>query len=107
TVGDMLLFEFENERTLRYQVQEMVYTERLTEPTEVAHEVEMYRRLLPDSHSLTVTMFIELDDLATVRDELRRLDGVQNSVLLEIGHQCVYGIEIRGIDEVPDTPSET
>ncbi|EFC80771.1 DUF3501 family protein [Parafrankia sp. EUN1f] len=106
-VGDILLFEFENAQTLQYQVQEMVYTERLSAPGEVAHEIDVYSRLLPSSHVLTATMFIELNQLDAVRDELRRLDGVQRRISLEIGGVTVPAVEIPGIDEDPDSPSET
>ncbi|CAO5173976.1 DUF3501 domain-containing protein [Frankia sp. AiPs1] len=106
-VGDLVVAEFENEQTLRYQVQEMVYTERLTAPADVAHEIEAYSRLLPGSHVLAATIFIELDVLASVRDELRRLAGLQHSVFLEIGGTRVAGEDIPGLDEDPDVPSET
>ncbi|MCK9894041.1 DUF3501 family protein [Frankia sp. AgB32] len=106
-VGDLVVAEFENEQTLRYQVQEMVYTERLTASADVAHEIEAYSRLLPDSHVLTATIFIELAVLETVRDELSRLAGLQHSVSLEIGGQRSAGVEIPGLDEDPDVPSET
>ncbi|WP_322759417.1 DUF3501 family protein [Frankia sp. Cr2] len=106
-LGDMLLFEFENEETLRYQVQEMVYTERLRSPSDVAHEIEIYSRLLPASHALTATVFIELDVAETVRSELERLAGVQRSIRLEIDGVPVAGEEIPGPDEVPDIPSPT
>lgn len=106
-VGDIVLVEFENERTLQYQVQEMVFTERLTASVDVAHEVEAYSRLLPGSHVLTATVFVELAVLESVRDELRRLAGLQHSIHLEVGGQRVTGQEIPGLDEDPDVPSET
>ncbi len=106
-VGDMLVFEFEDEQTLRYQVQEMVYTERLTDASGVAHEVDAYARLLPSSHALTATLFIELDAHADVREELSRLAGIQDTISLDIGGVAVRGLEIRGLDEDPDGPSET
>jgi hypothetical protein len=106
-IGDQLVVEFENEQTLRYQVQEMVFTERLTASSDVAREIEVYGRLLPTSHALTATLFIELDVLGTVKEELARLDGVQNAIGLEIGGETVRAEEIRGIDEDPDSPSET
>jgi hypothetical protein len=106
-VGDIVVVEFENEQTLCYQVQEMVYTERLTASADVAHEIEAYSRLLPGSHVLTATVFVELAVLETVREELRRLAGLQHSLFLEIGGQRVAGEEIPGLDEDPDVPTET
>lgn len=108
-VGDMLAFAFENAETLTYQVQEMVYTERLTEQADAAHEIELYSRMLPDSHSLVATMLVELTDPATIKSELARLEGLQRSVRLELGAgataMAVPGEEIPGPDEDPSTPS--
>jgi hypothetical protein len=106
-VGDILLFEFENLDTLRYQVQEMVFTERLSDPADVAHEIEVYERLLPSSHALTATMFVELRATESVRDELRHLAGLQNAIALEIDGESVAAEEIRGLDEDLSVPSET
>jgi hypothetical protein len=103
-VGDLLLFEFENVDTLRYQVQEMVYTERLTDPADIQSEVELYGRMLPASHDLCATMFIELAETSTVRTELARLAGVQNAVTIEVGEHVVPSYELPGLDEDPDTP---
>ena len=101
-VGDMLAFEFENEETLRYQVQEMLYTEAIRDESEVEHEIETYARLLPTSHELCATLVIELDDLATVRAELRRLRGIQNRVAIEVGGERVAGVELPGLEETDD-----
>jgi hypothetical protein len=111
-VGDLLAFEFENEDTLRYQVQEMVFVERMTDPAEVGHEIELYGRMLPTSHELCATMFIELDQDADVRAELGRLNGIQHAVRLEIPSDdgvATYsaGVELRGLDEDLERPSDT
>lgn len=115
-VGDMLVFEFENLETLHYQVQEMVFVERITDPAEVAHELELYGRMAPNSHELCATMFVELEQDADVRAELARLSGIQDAVSLEIGPSAVDpeglpsrapAVELRGIDEDPERPSDT
>jgi hypothetical protein len=106
-VGDVLMFEFENADTLRYQVQEMVYTERLSDPAEIQQEVELYGRMLPTSHELCATMFIELTETSEVRAELARLSGIQHAVTLEVGDHVVQSYELLGPDEDPDTEQET
>ena len=110
-VGDLLAFEFENEQTLRYQVQEMVYVERITDPGEVGHEVELYGRMLPTSHELCATLFIELDQGSDIRAELARLRGIQDAVQLEIagpdGPSVARATELRGLDDDLDRPSDT
>ena len=103
-LGDQLVLEFENADTLQYQVQEMVYAEGLTEAADVAHEVDSYSRLLPSSHELCATLFIELDEVATVREELSRLTGVQHHLWIEVGGHRAPAQELPGPDE--DGPSE-
>lgn len=100
-LGDLVGLEFENAATLTYQAQEMVYTERLSDPAAVAGEIDSYARLLPSSHRLVATLFIELDDLTTVRSVLRRLTGIQRQVSLVVGGEQVAGEEIPGPDEDP------
>jgi hypothetical protein len=97
-LGDQLVCEFENAETLRYQVQEMVYAEGISDPLEAAAEVDAYARMLPTSHELCCTMFIELDDVRTVKEELARLNGVQHSLRIELGGESVPGRELPGVD---------
>ena len=55
------------------------------EPSDVQHELDAYGRYLPTSHSLTATVFIEGDDVRTVKDQLQSLTGIQHRVRPEIG----------------------
>jgi Protein of unknown function (DUF3501) len=103
-LGDQIVIEFENAETLTYQVQEMLFTEGSTDDAEVAHELDAYSRLLPTSHQLVATMFVELDDVTTVREELDRLTGLQHSLRIEVGGHVAPGTEVPGPDE--DGPSE-
>lgn len=104
-LGDMLVVEFENSETLTYQVQEMLFAEGLSDDASVAHELEAYSRLLPSSHELTATMFVELADVATVRDELARLTGLQHTLRIEVGEHVAPAVELPGPDE--DGPAES
>ena len=103
-LGDMLVLEFENATTLTYQVQEMLFTEGITDEAEVANELEAYSRLLPSSHELVATLFIELDVVETVREELARLAGVQHAIRIEVGGEQVPAVELPAPDE--EGPSE-
>jgi hypothetical protein len=93
-LGDQIVCEFENADTLLYQVQEMVYAEGIREPAEAAAEVEAYARMMPTSHELSATMFVELDDAATVRNELDRLEGVQRSIYIDLDGARVPATEL-------------
>jgi hypothetical protein len=98
-LGDQLVCEFENAETLRYQVQEMIYAEGITDPGEAAAEVEAYARMLPSSHTLSCTLFLELDDVTTVREELEQLEGIQHALHIDVGGEQVPGQELPGLDE--------
>src|SRR5882724_10139534 len=62
-LGDQLVLEFENADTLLCQVQVMIYAEGICDATEAAAELSAYARMLPTSHELCATMFLELDDV--------------------------------------------
>jgi hypothetical protein len=105
-LGDVLVVEFENAETLTYQVQEMLFTERVTDAAEVARELAAYSRLLPDSHGLTATL-IEVADV-TGSGPAGRLAGLQHAVRLEVGPHLVAASEITGpADSAPEAGAES
>jgi hypothetical protein len=67
-VGPHLTFLFENHETVRYQVLEMVRTERMVKDADIRHEVDTYHELLGARGELGATLLIELDD-PTLRAE--------------------------------------
>jgi hypothetical protein len=83
-VGDNLTFLFENRDTVRYQVQEMLRVERITEPAAIAHEVATYNELVPGRDELRATLLIEFEDAAERAVMLRALVGLESHVKLEI-----------------------
>ncbi|MGB8650089.1 MAG: DUF3501 family protein, partial [Mycobacteriales bacterium] len=88
-VGDLVLLEFENAATLRYQAQEMLFVERVTDSAVAEEELTAYDRLLPGRTAVTATLLIEIADQDLVKPELERLAGLHDSVRLEVGaHRC-------------------
>jgi glycerol-3-phosphate dehydrogenase subunit C len=61
-VGDYFTFLFENALTVRYQVQEMMRTERIVKAKDILHELETYNAILGDEAELGCTLLIEIDD---------------------------------------------
>ena len=61
-VAGVLSFMFENNDTVRYQIQEMIRVERLVKETDILHEIKTYNELLGDSGELGCTLLIEIDD---------------------------------------------
>jgi hypothetical protein len=102
TLGDLIGLEFENSQTLTFQTQEMVYTERLTSSHEVEHEIAAYSRMLPTHNSLVATFFIYLRDPQNIKHQLAAMQGLHQSVHIEVGQHHVAGIPIPPSDEESD-----
>ena len=95
-VGDYLTLLFENRLTVRYQIQEMLRTERIVREPDAQHELDTYNELLGGPGELGVTMLIEIDDPAERADKLARWLTLPESVYLRLSD----GRKIRArIDE--------
>jgi hypothetical protein len=70
-VGPHVTLLFENRRTIWYQVQEMLRTERIVDEAGIRHEIETYNELLGGPGELGVTLLIEIDDPAVRAVKLR------------------------------------
>ncbi|MAE94331.1 MAG: hypothetical protein CL910_06690 [Deltaproteobacteria bacterium] len=88
-IGDRVTLVFENRETVRWQVLEMCRVEGLTEPAAIQHELDVYNALLPGPGELSATLFIEITNLAEVREELDRLVGMDERVALRVGDDLV------------------
>jgi len=70
-VGRCLTFLFENDVTVRYQVQEMMRAERIVKGKDIRHELETYNALLGGAGELGCTLLIEIDDPVERASKLR------------------------------------
>lgn len=84
-LGDHVSLLFEDELTVRYQVQEMLRAERTFEEAGIREELEAYNPLIPDGANLKATMMIEYPDEAVRRQRLAVLKGIERMVWLRIG----------------------
>lgn len=92
TLGDILTLVFENRDTLRHQVQEMVFVERISDPAAIAEELDTYNPLMPAPDELSATLFIEIPDMEQLKAELPRLVGIEHSLALVVGGDTVKGV---------------
>jgi hypothetical protein len=83
-LGEHVTLLFEDELTVRYQVQEMLRIERIFEEDGIVHELESYNPLIPDGRNLKATMLIEYTDVAERRAALARLKGVERRVWVQV-----------------------
>jgi hypothetical protein len=84
-VGPSVTLVFEDRETLRFQVQEMLWVERIEEPERVQHEIDVYNELMPGARELSATLFVEITEPGRVRAELDRLIGIDEHVALVLG----------------------
>jgi hypothetical protein len=88
-VGSHLTFIFENTQTAWYQVEEMIRTERMTDPTAIQHEIETYNELIPAPGELVATLLIEYSEPTEREAALRRLVGLERHLWLVLGEKKI------------------
>lgn len=92
-LGDNLTLIFEDEQTIRYQIQEMLRVERTFEEAGILDELAAYNPLVPDGSNFKATMMVEYPDVDERRAALAKLIGVEDRVWIQIaGQPRVYAI---------------
>jgi uncharacterized protein DUF3501 len=84
-VGDHVTLLFEDELTIRYQIQEMLRIEKTFEEAGIQDELDAYDPLVPDGTNLKATMLVEYEDVDERHHALERLKGVEDHVWLRVG----------------------
>jgi hypothetical protein len=92
-LGDHVTLIFEDELTIRYQVQEMLRIERIFEEDGIRGELDAYNPLIPDGRNFKATMLIEYTDVDERKRALARLKGIEARVWVRVdGFQRVLAI---------------
>ena len=92
-LGDHVTLIFEDELTMRYQVQEMLRAEKIFEEASIQGELDTYNPLVPDGANWKATMMIEYADIEERRAMLAKLIGADGRVWVQAaGQPRVYAI---------------
>ena len=92
-LGEHVTLIFEDELTIRYQIQEMLRIEKTFEEAGIQDELDAYNPLVPDGSNLKATMMIEYEDPVARKDALAKLKGVEERVYVQVdGQRKVYAI---------------
>ena len=92
-LGENVTLIFEDELTIRYQIQEMLRVEKIFEEEGILDELEAYGPLVPDGGNWKATMMIEYPDPVERAARLAELTGVEDKVWVRAnGHDPVYAI---------------
>ncbi len=98
-LGEHVTLMFEDELTMRYQIQEMLRAERIFEAQGIVDELDAYNPLVPDGSNWKATMLIEYPDEAERRKALARLIGIEDKVWVQVvGQSRVFAIADEDLD---------
>ena len=102
-LGEHVALDFEDELTLRYQVQEMLRIERNFEDQGIQGELDAYNPLIPDGGNWKATMLIEYPDAEERRRMLAQLKGIERRVWVQV-EQCepVFAIADEDLEREND-----
>jgi len=84
-IGEHILLVFEDEKTIRYQIQEMLRIEKVFEAAGIEEELEAYNPLIPDGDNWKCSMLIQYPDVDERRQRLAELLDVENRVWVQVG----------------------
>ena len=87
-LGEHLTLLFEDELTIRYQIQEMLRAERIFEEEGIGDELDAYNPLVPDGSNWKVTMLIEYPDEAERKNALARLIDIEDNIWIQVDGQA-------------------
>ena len=102
-LGEHMTLQFEDEITVRRQIQEMLHIEKIFDEAGILSEIEAYAALVPDGSNWKATMLIEYPDAQQRKRELGRLIGVEDRLFVEVeGHARSYAIADEDLDREND-----
>ncbi|MCA3253623.1 MAG: DUF3501 family protein [Pseudomonadota bacterium] len=102
-LGEHVTLQFEDEQTIRRQIQEMLHIEKIFDEEGIQSEIDAYAPLVPDGTNWKATMLIEYPDPHERKRELSRLIGVEDRMFVEVeGHGRVYAIADEDLDREND-----
>jgi hypothetical protein len=99
SLGEHVTLLFEDELTIRYQVQEMLRIERIFEEHGIQGELDAYNPLVPDGRNFKATLMVEYPDPEERRKKLEELIGIEDKVWVQAkGHGRVWAIADEDLD---------
>jgi hypothetical protein len=102
-LGGHITLQFEDELTIRYQIQEMLRIERIFEDQGIQGELDAYNPLVPDGSNWKATMLIEYPDVDERRRMLGVLKGIERAVWVAVeGCERVVAIADEDLEREND-----
>ena len=101
SLGPNITITFENRKTMKFQIQEMMRAERMVHDNQIQEEIDVYNSLLPLVNGLSATLFIEVTDEAQIRPVLNQFIGLTEvkAIYFGIEDQKIYAEFETGREE--------
>ena len=92
-LGEHVTLLFEDEMTIRYQIQEVLRVEKTFEESGIQDELDTYTPLVPDGRNFKATMLIEFVNENERRIALTKLKGIEDRTWIQVeGSGKLYAI---------------
>jgi hypothetical protein len=102
-LGEHVTLVFEDELTMRYQIQEMLRIEKTFEEAGIQDELDAYNPLVPDGSNFKATMLLEYVDVEERRRALADLKGIEDRVWVQAeGCPKVFAIADEDLERAND-----
>ena len=102
-LGEHVTLLFEDELTMRYQIQEMLHWEKTFEEAGIQGELDAYNPLVPDGRNWKATMLVEYEDVEDRKRALARLKGIEDRVWVQVeGQARVHAIADEDLEREND-----
>ena len=92
SIGFNATLYFEDNLTIKYQVQEVLRIEKIFELDAIEEELSAYNPLIPDGTNLKATFMIEIPDVDERRIKLSQLIGIEDHVYALIENEKIFAI---------------
>jgi Protein of unknown function (DUF3501) len=103
-IGEHVTLLFEDETTIRYQIQEILRVEKQFEEAGILEELEAYNPLIPDGRNFKATMLIEYAEESDRRLALTKLKGIEDKTWIQVeGSKKVYAIADEDLERENET----
>jgi len=102
-LGSHILLVFEDQLTIRYQIQEMLRIEKTFDASGIQEELDAYNPLIPDGDNWKCSMLIQYPDVEERREKLAALLDIENRIWTRIGEgEKVYAIADEDLERAND-----
>jgi len=99
---------FEDEKTIRYQIQEMLRIEKVFEVEGIQDELDAYNPLIPDGSNWKATFMLEYEDAEERRKKTGELIGIEKAVWMQVrGHDKVFPVADEDLEREDQEKTST